>query len=118
VIRQKEGTFNGVHSYDPIMIPYEGQIIQIDNNTNWDLLIQIMLMDGNEVTYENAGLEKLRNYPKIGLSDCRFTMDEPIDIARRYESSLGLKFRRIFKSSTSNYDKVKNRMNVSGSTVG
>lgn len=107
VIRQKEGTFNGVHSYDPIMIPYEGQIIQIDNNTNWDLLIQIMLMDGNEVTYENAGLEKLRNYPKIGLSDCRFTMDEPIDIARRYESSLGLKFRRIFKSSTSNYDKVK-----------
>ena len=64
-------------------------------------------MDGHEVTYENAGLEKLGNYPKSGLNNCRFTMDEPIDIARRYESSLGLKLRQFFSSSVSNIEKVR-----------
>ena len=64
-------------------------------------------MDGHEVTYENVGLEKLGNYPKSGLRNCRFTMDEPIDIARRYESSLGLKLRQFFSSSVSNSEKVR-----------
>lgn len=107
LIRQKENTVNGKHSVDFVEIPYEGQIIQINESTKWDQLIPVMLMDGYEVTYENAGLEKLGNYPKSGLRNCRFTMDDPIDIARRYESSLGLKLRQFFSSSVSNSEKVR-----------
>lgn len=106
LIRQKENTVNGKHSVDFVEIPYEGQIIQINESTKWDQLIPVMLMDGYEVTYENAGLEKLGNYPKSGLRYCRFTMDDPIDIARRYESSLGLKLRQFFSNSVSNNEKV------------
>ena len=107
LIRQKENTVNGKHSVDFVEIPYEGQIIQINESTKWEQMIPVMLMDGHEVTYENAGLEKLGMYPKAGLSNCRFTMDEPIDIARRYESSLGLKLRQFFSSSVSNSEKVR-----------
>lgn len=107
LIRQKENTVNGKHSVDFVEIPYEGQIIQINESTKWDQLIPVMLMDGHVVTYENAGLEKLGNYPKSGLRNCRFTMDDPIDIARRYESSLGLKLRQFFSSSASNSEKVR-----------
>ncbi|MFQ6607762.1 MAG: signal peptidase I [Fidelibacterota bacterium] len=110
IIRQKEGAIGGIHSYDPVTIPYKGQVLQIDENTNWDLLIPILLMDGHEVTYDNAGLLQLFNSLKVnslGTKDYHFTMDEPVDIARRYESSLGLKFRRLFSSRASNKEKVQ-----------
>ncbi len=107
VIRHKNGTVNGIHSFDRVEIPYDGQIIQINDSTNWDLLVPVMLMDGHEVTYDNVGLEKIRNYPKNELSDCIFTMNEPTDVARRYESSLGLKLRQFFSSSATNSEKVR-----------
>ncbi len=107
LIRQKESSVNGVHSFDSIEIPYAGQIIQLNESTKWDLLIPVMLMDGHEVTYNNVGLEKLGNYPKNELSDCIFTVNEPTDIARRYESSLGLKLRQFFSSSATNSEKVR-----------
>ena len=107
VIRHKNGTVNGIHSFDRVEIPYDGQIIQINDSTNWDLLVPVMLMDGHEVTYDNVGLEKIRYYPKNELSDCIFTMNEPTDVARRYESSLGLKLRQFFSSSATNSEKVR-----------
>ena len=107
LIRQKESSVNGVHSFDSVQIPYAGQLIQLNESTEWDLLIPVMLMDGHEVTYENDGLKKIENYPKNELGDCIFTVNEPTDIARRYESSLGLKLRQFFSSSASNSDIVR-----------
>ena len=107
LIRQKERALHSFHSFDSLKIPYAGQIIQINDSTKWDRLIPVMLMDGHEVTYENEGLEKITGYQKSKLRNFQFTMDEPTDIKRRYESSLGLKIRQIFSSSANNNNKVQ-----------
>ena len=70
----------------PITMPKGGDIINIDEETNWDYLLPIMIMDGHEVTVEGEGLD--RRY--------RFTMRDPNDVARRYMSGLGSKIFSMF----------------------
>ena len=58
-------------------------------NTDWDYLLPIMLMDGNEVTLKGDGID----------GEFHFTMKDPNDIARRYVSGFGSMIHGIFSSS-------------------
>lgn len=71
----------------PFRVPKKGDIIEINKKTNWDYLIPIMLMDNHEVRLHFKGRTFI------------FTMDDPIDLSRRYSSSLWLKIRGLFTNT-------------------
>ncbi len=57
--------------FGKLRIPKQGDIIALDEFTNWELLVQLMVLDGHEVTLEKDDLFY------------RFTMFEPQDVIRR-----------------------------------
>jgi signal peptidase I len=65
------GTQGNRDHFKAIRIPKEGDIIKINKETNWEMLISLMLMDGHEVTI------------KAGARTYRFTMLDPQELLRR-----------------------------------
>jgi signal peptidase I len=65
------GTQGNKDYFKPIRIPRESDVIQINPETNWELLISLMLMDGHEVTI------------KAGPKTYTFTMLDPQELLRR-----------------------------------
>ena len=56
----------------PIYVPKKGDIFEINDDTNWELLIQLLIMEGNRVSLiDKSGKEFL------------FTIQDPIQIIRR-----------------------------------
>ena len=89
-------------NFGPIDIPKAGDKILINNGTNWDYLMPIMLMDGHEIILKGDGLD----------GEFKFTMKDPNDIARRYVSGLGSILHGIFSSNDywpSKVDKLFNK---------
>ncbi len=63
---------NGNRDYfGQLPIPQKGDVIAIDENTNWENLVQLMVLDGHEITLEKDEIFY------------RFTMFEPQDVIRR-----------------------------------
>jgi len=60
----------------PIIIPSKNDKIEINDNTDWKLLIPLILMDGNKVSLKTNSNDE----------EYLFTMKDPNDIARRYLS--------------------------------
>ena len=80
----------------PIRIPKKGDVIPITQETNWEYLIPIMIMDGHSVTLENDSHSR----------KFEFTMKDPNDIARRYTSGLGYRLKRFLSGSVSRPKKL------------
>ncbi len=72
----------------PISVPQKGDIVPIDEETDWDYLLPIMMMDGHRVTLESKPYDRV----------FEFTMKDPGDIARRYTSGIRHRIRQYFSS--------------------
>jgi len=70
----------------PIRIPKKGDNIPLNQETEWEYLLPIMIMDGHRITLESN--PQSRKF--------EFTMKDPNDIARRYTSGLGHRLRNLF----------------------
>lgn len=80
----------------PLRIPKKGDEIPIQNSTNWDYLLPIMIMDGHRVTVDITFQDR----------EYIFIMNDPDDLARRYSSGLLLKIRSFFTRQPSNSKKI------------
>lgn len=58
-------------NFKPLRIPAKGDQVSIDENTNWEYLIPLMIMDGHRVTLVKGDIQY------------RFTITDPNDLFRR-----------------------------------
>ena len=56
----------------PIYIPKKGDVFEINDSTNWELLIQLLIMEGHEVSLIEPNGKKYE-----------FTIQDPVQIVRR-----------------------------------
>tara|TARA_B100000029_G_scaffold509189_2_gene597792 strand:- start:4142 stop:5197 length:1056 start_codon:yes stop_codon:yes gene_type:complete len=76
-------------NFGPIKIPKVGDTILINESTDWDYLMPLMLMDGHQIVLKGDGID----------GEYIFTMKDPNDIARRYVSGLGSIIHGFFSNS-------------------
>ncbi len=67
-------TFGNKDNLDPIVIPKKGDIIVLNEETNWLYVVPLMIMDGHDITLESDS----RSY--------KLTNTDPNDLYRRKES--------------------------------
>lgn len=69
----------------PLRVPAKHDTLSITAETNWDLLLPLMMMDGHHVTLKA---------PALGRT-MEFTLTDVYDLARRYSGGLGTRLRRL-----------------------